>query len=325
MPAEHLMFAEQTANWTTWTAPDKAIPVTNFAPTLGLGYVDHRATGSGRALVRSWMATKEVSGSLSMAGWEKYLGYFVKQALMHDTAVSTPGRRDDRQAARLSPQRRHHAEGSERAGAAQQQRAELQRRAVQPPDLQLPGGRSADARHGLDRARRGLGGWHVAGRWRGGPSALTPAYFPTSVPAFMFHSAQLFVGGTTTLDAGKKIYTITGGTEYVGIDMAEVVIENNLDAKILWGLKVPRNVIGGDRAATGRFDMDQSTLNAAFTDMARNGTRPRCGCCSRGRSSRRRSRRSWRSCCRTWSSRRPTCPRCKAATSAGCSRSASPA
>lgn len=273
MPAEHLMFAEQTANWTTWTAPDKAIPVTNFAPTLGLGYVDHRATGSGRALVRSWMATKEVSGSLSMAGWEKYLGYFVKQALMHDTAVSTPVGattakqhgflpKDDTMPKGLSVQALRNSNAQSFKGVLFN-RLTFNCQAGEALTLDMDW---------IARDEASAGGtWLDDGA--AAPSALTPAYFPTSVPAFMFHSAQLFVGGTTTLDAGKKIYTITGGTEYVGIDMAEVVIENNLDAKILWGLKVPRNVIGGDRAATGRFDMDQSTLNAAFTDMARNGTR----------------------------------------------------
>lgn len=273
MPAEHILFAEQTTDWTTWTAPNKAIPVTNFAPALGLGYVDHRATGSGRALVRSWLATKEVSGSLSMAGWETYLGYFVKQALLHDTAVNTPAGattarehgflpKDDTLPNGLSIQ-------ALRNGAAQNFKGVLINRLTF--NCQSGEALTLDMDWiARDEAPAG-GTWLDDGS--AAPSALTPAYFPTSVPAFMFYGAQLFVGGTPTLDPVKKTYSITGGTEYPLIDMAEVAIENNLDAKILWGLKVPRNIIGGDRAVTGRFDMDQSALNDAFYQMARDGTR----------------------------------------------------
>lgn len=273
MPTEHLLFAEQTSDWESFETPDKAIPVSTFAPSMGLSYIDHRATGSGRALSRSWLTSKSPSGSLSMAGWQEYLGYFVKQALMHNYAATTP------------------------AGATT-----AKEHGFLPKDDTVPNGLSVQVlRNGNAQSFKGLlvnritfncaagdilmldmdwlardeapagGLWFDDGT--AGPAAETPAYFAAAIEAYRFHTAELYVGGTPTLDVPSKTYSIAGGTKYEGIERAEVALENNLDARLFWGSQVPRNVVGQDRAVTGSFDLDQSTINDAVYLMSRSNTR----------------------------------------------------
>lgn len=271
--SEHLLFAEQTSDWKTWEAPDKAIPVSAFDADLGITYREHRATGSGRALNRSWRTSKAVTGSLSMAGWQTYLGYFVKQALMHDVVSGVASGATGAYLHGFVPDDTSMPLGLSvqalRNGHAQSFKGVLFNRMT----INCAAGEEMTLDFDwLARDEAAAGGtWEDDGT--AAPAALMPAYFPASTPAFLFLGATLTVGGTPTFDSITNTYTITGGTEYTGIEMAEVAIENNLDARIFFGLSVPRNVIGQDRAVTGRFDLDQSTLNADFYDMYRDGAK----------------------------------------------------
>lgn len=273
MPNEHLIFTEQTIDWETFETPDKAIPVTNFDVDLGIAYQEHRATGTGRALVRSWYASKSVSGSMSMAGWEQYLGWWFKHALMHNIKSSTPAGattakqhgflpKDDTMPLGLSVQVLRNGEAQSIKGLLVN-RITFNCQAGQELTLDIDWIARDEAPEG--------GTWDDDGT--AAPAEVIPVYFGVDVPAFMFYQAQLIVGGTATFNPTTNLYSFSGGTEYPLVEMAEASLENNLDARLFWGSKVPRNVIGQDRAVTGRFDLDQSTLEDAFYEMHRTGAR----------------------------------------------------
>lgn len=275
MPVEHIIVGPQTA-WETWVTPDKAIPVDTWSADPGIERNDRRLSGAGRALSRRWPGKKLVTGSFEMPCWEEYMGLIWKAAGLNDITST-----------RITPT----------TGVAYEH-------GIFPDDSAVPAGLSVQMKRDGTHAQNLLGVLIntltlscaagepaiISGEWIAKDEAPTggywdydrteaapavvasPAYFATDIMALMFYGAAINVGGTLTWDATKQVFSLTGGTDYADIELIEVGIENNWDARVFLGNKTAKNVVGQDRAITCKFDLDQSTINEVFYSMYRDGT-----------------------------------------------------
>jgi hypothetical protein len=274
MPQEHIIFVEQTTDWTTWDTPDKAIPVDTFAIDPGIEYHDHRVTGQNRSLKYSWLGQKLVTGSFEMLAWWEYLGWFFKAALMHDVASTVQGAttaylhgffpKDDTMPLGMSVQAKRDADDASNLIGMLIDSLTFNMSANEP--VMLSGDFIA-----YDEADTG-------GTWDNDASAApaviaSPTYFADSVLPFRFQHATLTFDGTLTFDDTENKYTISGGTAFSLIEQMELSIENNLDPRVFLSSRLPGNVIGGDRSISGSFAWDQSAVDEQFLTKLRAGTR----------------------------------------------------
>jgi hypothetical protein len=269
MPQEHIILKEQSA-WTTWTTPDKAIPVDSWTLDPGIERVERRVTGQGRGLKYRWLGKKLPAGSFEMTAWWEYLGYFIKAAGLTGIANGAAGTgaykhgfiRDDATLPfGLSVQAKRDGSSADNILGVVLNKLQFACQAGEP--LVISGDYVA-----YDEAPTG-------GTWEAGTSApaviATPAYFADSILPFRFEHAELLLGPTLTWVSADKTYTKTGGTAYA-IEMIEVALENNFDPRVFLGSRLAGNVIGQDAKVSGRFDLDQSTVSGTLRDAYRAGT-----------------------------------------------------
>lgn len=272
MPSEDLIFDEQSA-WATWVTPDKGMYVDSFDINPGVGFKEHRTTGRNAGLALMELAEKLVTGSLTMAGWQSYLGYWLKAAGLNDiesTQVAASTAYDHGMIfgaaapAGLSVQ-------AKRSGSSAQNvlgllLTSLTLSCAKGEHLQLQGDWVAK-----DEAPSG-GNWDY-GAGASAPAVVSsPTYFADTIGKFLFQNAEALVGGTPSWDAPSQIMSVSGGTAKAGIEMAEIKWDLNIDARVFWGDRTPYNAVLQNRSVTGRFDLDQSTVDETFYAALRAGT-----------------------------------------------------
>lgn len=272
MPIEHVIVKEQ-ASWDTWVDPDIAMPMDSFSLDPGVSRVERRPTGQGRGLAYSWLGSKLITGSFAMAAWMENLGYFFKMAGLHDIAsnqidTSTAYEhgffpKDDTTPPGLSVQLKRDADDADNILGLLIGTLTLNCQAGEP--LAINGDYIA-----LDEAPTG-GTWDYDGA--AAPSVVaTPSYFANTILPFRFEHGELLYGATLTYDDTANKFTKTGGSSAL-IEMIEVSLENNWDPRVFLNSRLAANVVGQDRAISGRFDLDQSTVDETFRNFYRAGTK----------------------------------------------------
>lgn len=243
--------------WGTWNLPNKAIPLANFSAAGNRARIEERLTGATRSLSRRYPGAKMPSGSLETPYWSEDMGWFWAAALLHFITTLTPVGGtltrehgilpdDPANVASLSAQTQWSgATGVNYLGLVLNSLT-ISCRAGEAARL------SADwiAR---DEAKVG-GVWDYDGLTASPAIIATPTYFAATIPYLIFTGASIVSGGTPTLDPTKKYYTIAGGTVESGIEGFTMTIENNVDARVLFGAPTPQQAVAQDRDITFSFD-----------------------------------------------------------------------
>lgn len=276
MPVEHVGFSPEVT-WGTWVLPATFFPVDTFSIDPGRARLDGRFTGASRALRNRWLGAKAPSGSLSLPAWGEGLGLLIKAAQLTDITTQQPDGvgsptvyehaflpDDSDPIAALSAQAQHSsAIGTNLIGVVMDKMT-LSAKAGELVMVEFDWLAKDEAPAG--------GTWD----WDGGASAAliaNPTYFASTIRPFIFYDAAIVTGGVVTLDGVTKQLSVAGGTSRTRLETLEITLENNLDARpFLQNDPTPGNVVAQDRAITGKFDYDQSTVTSDFYTEMRAGT-----------------------------------------------------
>jgi hypothetical protein len=274
MPVEHAILKQQSA-FDTWVTPDIAIPIDKWTVDPGIEKNNRRLTGSNRALARRWRGKKQPKGNFDLPMVWENMGWILKAAGLNGVTST-----------RLIPT----------TGLAYEH-------GFIPNDAAVPAGLSVQLKRDATHAQNLLGvlintlkiactaGEEVklSGDWvakdeapSGGywdydkavaaPAVITtPTYSSPLVGALDFVEATVNIGGTLTYNPSTKTFTVVGGASAI-IEMIEVTLTNNWDARVFLGNRTPKNAVGGDREVTCRFTLDQSTTTETFYGYWRAGT-----------------------------------------------------
>jgi hypothetical protein len=272
MPCEDIVFIEQSA-WKTWATPDKGFRVDSWTLDPGIEYVDRRLSGNCRGQKYRWLGPKRPTGSFEFPAHWEYIGWFVKNALMHDVASTQQGAtaaylhgffpKDDTLPFGLSVQMKVDSDDSKNVLGVVIDTLTFSCTAGE--SLNISGDYIA-----YDEAPTG-GTWDFDGA-TGAPAVIaSPSYVADTILPFRFQNATLTFNGTLTFDDTENKYTLAGGNTY-NIEACELSIANNLDPKVFLGNRVAGNFTGQDREITATIDFDQSTVDDTFYDLYRAGT-----------------------------------------------------
>jgi len=270
MPLEHMIFEEQVA-WQTWITPTKGLYLLSASLDPGSEYVEQRITGVGRAVKNSWLGKKLPTGQLTLPLYYEYMGFLLKAAGLHDIDSTQQGAtaayahgfipKDDTVPSGLSVQLKRDADDA----------SNIQGVMFDSMTLAFAAGEPAELRGNFiayDEANTG-------DTWENTDAApaviASPTYFADTVLPFRFQHATINIGSTLTWVAGENVFTKVGGSAAT-IENFEVTWENGWDPRVFLGDRLAGNVIGQEFNVTGRFDVDQSTVDETFYAYYRDGT-----------------------------------------------------
>lgn len=271
MPQEHVIMKQQSA-WKTWVTPDVALSFVSFSLDPAVSRVRERVTGTGRQQKYSWLGPKLPVGSFEMWAWYEYLGLIFEAAGLNDIASTqqaataayehgflpgtTPGNG-------LSVQLKRDADDADNILGLLINRLQLNCQAGQ--QLTLSGDYIACDEAPTD------GTWDYDGATAAPAVVATPSYPAATILPFRFEQASLITGGTVSFDDPTNILSVSGGAAAT-VEVAELTLDNGLDSRVFLGSRVAGNVVSTEWAVTGRFDVDQSTVDETFRNLYRAGS-----------------------------------------------------